>query len=180
MRLSLRKVAQVVFVFACCVLFNCMYVLLVKRNANTITYPLDSRATSTGQGEQYQNGDRRASDTDKLKFIPHQRLPPVLAVVNSVDVSGRKVSSLDRRKRSLDYYPGNVVHERRHLDVKSLRNLGRGGSYVAQLDQTLPQRKTELSDIFISVKTTKKFHHDRLDLILDTWFVMARDQVSIN
>ena len=36
-----------------------------------------------------------------------------------------------------------------------------------------------LNDIFISVKTTKKFHRSRLDVIARTWFVLARDQVSL-
>ncbi|KAI1301577.1 Fringe glycosyltransferase [Halotydeus destructor] len=33
-----------------------------------------------------------------------------------------------------------------------------------------------LKQIYISVKTTKKFHNSRLDLILRTWFILARDQ----
>ncbi|XP_053955564.1 fringe glycosyltransferase isoform X1 [Anastrepha ludens] len=35
---------------------------------------------------------------------------------------------------------------------------------------------TELDDIFISVKTTKNYHHIRLALIIKTWFQLARDQ----
>ncbi|CAL4122255.1 unnamed protein product [Meganyctiphanes norvegica] len=35
---------------------------------------------------------------------------------------------------------------------------------------------TSLDDIFISVKTTKSFHKTRLDLILKTWFPLARQQ----
>lgn len=37
-------------------------------------------------------------------------------------------------------------------------------------------RPTTLNDIFISVKTTKKFHEKRLKLVLDTWFQFAKDQ----
>lgn len=36
---------------------------------------------------------------------------------------------------------------------------------------------TDLDDIFISVKTTKNFHATRLDVIIKTWFTLARDQV---
>ena len=36
----------------------------------------------------------------------------------------------------------------------------------------------DLDDIFISVKTTKKYHNERLKLIVETWFQLARDQVS--
>ena len=39
---------------------------------------------------------------------------------------------------------------------------------------------TSLSDIFISVKTTKKFHSTRLDIILKTWFNLAKEQVFIS
>ncbi|XP_042219211.1 fringe glycosyltransferase-like [Homarus americanus] len=35
---------------------------------------------------------------------------------------------------------------------------------------------TTLDDVFISVKTTKNFHKTRLDLILKTWFNLARQQ----
>ena len=34
-------------------------------------------------------------------------------------------------------------------------------------------QQTRQHDIFISVKTTKKFHRSRLDVILDTWFQLA-------
>ncbi|GIX84702.1 fringe glycosyltransferase [Caerostris darwini] len=35
---------------------------------------------------------------------------------------------------------------------------------------------TNLDDLFISVKTTKNFHQSRLNVILRTWFVLAREQ----
>lgn len=38
--------------------------------------------------------------------------------------------------------------------------------------------QTELNDIFISVKTTAKYHQSRLDLLLKTWYLLAREQVS--
>lgn len=34
----------------------------------------------------------------------------------------------------------------------------------------------EQSDIFISVKTSKQFHEKRLDVILKTWFQLAKDE----
>ena len=39
---------------------------------------------------------------------------------------------------------------------------------------------TTLDDLFISVKTTKNFHNSRLDVIIKTWFTLAREQVTIN
>lgn len=35
-----------------------------------------------------------------------------------------------------------------------------------------------LNDIFISVKTTKNYHDNRLALIIKTWYQLAKDQVS--
>jgi hypothetical protein len=37
---------------------------------------------------------------------------------------------------------------------------------------------TELNDIFISIKTTGKFHRNRIDLLLKTWLTLASDQVT--
>lgn len=36
---------------------------------------------------------------------------------------------------------------------------------------------TSLGDIFISVKTTSNYHKSRLDVILKTWFTLAREEV---
>lgn len=36
-----------------------------------------------------------------------------------------------------------------------------------------------LGDIFIAVKTTKKFHQSRVELLLDTWISQASEQVSV-
>lgn len=36
----------------------------------------------------------------------------------------------------------------------------------------------ELDDLFISVKTTKANHNNRLEIILKTWFQMAKEQVK--
>lgn len=38
-------------------------------------------------------------------------------------------------------------------------------------------RRTQLNDIFISVKTTAQFHRNRVDLLLRTWFQLATDQI---
>ncbi|XP_046650929.1 fringe glycosyltransferase-like [Daphnia pulicaria] len=41
---------------------------------------------------------------------------------------------------------------------------------------TTTKPHTTLDDIFISVKTTKNFHASRLDVIIKTWFTLAREQ----
>ena len=42
------------------------------------------------------------------------------------------------------------------------------------------KRNSTLDDVFISVKTTKKFHESRVSLQLETWFNLAREQVSFS
>ncbi len=37
-----------------------------------------------------------------------------------------------------------------------------------------------LSDIFITVKTTKMYHDTRLALIIKTWFQLAKEQVKVD
>jgi hypothetical protein len=38
---------------------------------------------------------------------------------------------------------------------------------------------TQLSDVFISVKTTRNYHKWRLPVVLKTWFQLAKDQVRL-
>lgn len=38
---------------------------------------------------------------------------------------------------------------------------------------------TSLDNVFISVKTTKHYHHSRLPAIIDTWFQFAKNQVCV-
>ncbi|XP_060071856.1 fringe glycosyltransferase-like [Ylistrum balloti] len=40
-------------------------------------------------------------------------------------------------------------------------------------------RRTEIDDIFIAIKTTKKYHIRRLKLLLDTWIPLAREETYI-
>lgn len=39
-------------------------------------------------------------------------------------------------------------------------------------------KRTELEDIFIAIKTTKKYHANRLKLLLDTWIALAKEEVT--
>lgn len=42
-----------------------------------------------------------------------------------------------------------------------------------------PQPSLELTDIFIAVKTTGRFHKTRLALLLETWISRTKDHVSV-
>lgn len=50
-----------------------------------------------------------------------------------------------------------------------------GGEKVEQEADDIAVTRQE--DLFISVKTSKKFHRERLEVILKTWYQLARDQV---
>ncbi|XP_009896321.2 beta-1,3-N-acetylglucosaminyltransferase radical fringe [Dryobates pubescens] len=66
---------------------------------------------------------------------------------------------------------------------------GRGGGLTASPQPVLKSRlrpaggsareSLELKDIFIAVKTTRKYHKSRLDLLLQTWISQARGQTFI-
>ncbi|ELU08731.1 hypothetical protein CAPTEDRAFT_214262 [Capitella teleta] len=67
-------------------------------------------------------------------------------------------------RRISELHPGDIPRRVRKLgnSVKVLR----------------PKEETELQDVYISVKTTRKYHRDRLDLLLKTWVMFAQDVLS--
>ena len=93
------------------------------------------------------------------------KAPETLAGRTTVNL--HKVSDLSRRERS-------IASVKSGSESKQPNN--RNSSTKATPSAPESSRQTELNDIFISVKTSK-WNHDRLDLILDTWYIMARDQV---
>lgn len=61
---------------------------------------------------------------------------------------------------------GDGGREQKDLQVHQPEGYGTEGSLT-------------LGDIFIAVKTTKRFHQSRMELLLDTWISRAREQVSM-
>lgn len=62
-------------------------------------------------------------------------------------------------------------------DSKDKTVLGRNGGGLSGF-RTL--ESLELKDIFIAVKTTKKYHRSRLELLIETWISEAKEQVRID
>ncbi|XP_063962068.1 fringe glycosyltransferase-like [Lytechinus pictus] len=56
--------------------------------------------------------------------------------------------------------------------TRSIHRNGPGGSRPPGTES-----KTEISDVFIGVKTTRKYHSSRLQLILDTWYSLAPEEI---
>ncbi|KPP58543.1 beta-1,3-N-acetylglucosaminyltransferase radical fringe-like, partial [Scleropages formosus] len=53
------------------------------------------------------------------------------------------------------------------------------GAPQAGLPGSPPREQLELTDIFIAVKTTKKYHKSRLELLFQTWISQAKEQTFI-
>lgn len=70
----------------------------------------------------------------------------------------------------IDSYQQTLDERSKREDSDQVQDLGQ---FAAQSEII---SDNGLSDIFISVKTTKKFHQSRLNLILRTWFELAREQ----
>lgn len=55
------------------------------------------------------------------------------------------------------------------------------GAYLGENGSGLPGSRSgdllKLKDIFIAVKTTKKYHKSRLELLIQTWISKAKEQV---
>lgn len=75
--------------------------------------------------------------------------------------------------------------------IKSLQGGGGSGRARTVYDLHLPRSPSfvgrgigrdfdsVLKDLFISVKTTKKYHHPRLVILLETWVSLVKGQVSV-
>lgn len=73
-----------------------------------------------------------------------------------------------REKRSFSAYFTKLARGRRDAD-KPPR---------ASAEEPPPAEDLRPSDVFIAVKTTKKFHQSRLNLLLDTWISRNLQQVK--
>lgn len=69
----------------------------------------------------------------------------------------------------------NDVHKRT-TDTKDSTVLGKVGG----LSGLKALESLELKDIFIAVKTTKKYHRSRLELLIQTWISQAKEQVRLD
>ena len=67
-----------------------------------------------------------------------------------------------------------------HSKTVRLRAVAAGSaSNSKKIIGTNKETPTTLRDIFISVKTTSKYHVSRIRLIQKTWYALARDDVSL-
>lgn len=158
MRWKLRKLMQGIALFVCIVAVNVLYVIIAQGSVERDESSVDHK--SPGQVDSGQNGAR------------------LVSARNATDLRQKAGHVPDRARRSLENYlptdrlkdGANESNEfnRKPLDPREAINA------------FLHSKHTELSDVFITVKTTRKFHEERIQLLLDTWVVMGRDVVSTN
>ncbi|GJQ75753.1 fng [Trypoxylus dichotomus] len=72
---------------------------------------------------------------------------------------------------------GNIVKLGNYLDEdRDTYDAGEATSEIPSVTATMRPPTTKLNDVFISVKTTKLYHRQRLPIILKTWFQLAKAQ----
>lgn len=122
-----------------------------------------------------------------LVVAQHQRVQ-VDEVPNQREMGTRSLQSMDtlatdgvkavqqpvnteaQAKKGFSAYFSKLTRGRREADKPA-------GSAQSATDAS-PAEDISADDIFIAVKTTKKFHQSRLNLLLDTWISRNTQQVS--
>ena len=90
----------------------------------------------------------------------------------------RSRGTRDREGEQAEGLPSVSVNTQRKIASLVQRERIDEGSFAGSPGQPQAHRQTELSDIFISVKTTQKFHQSRVGVLLETWVTLARSVVS--
>ena len=112
-----------------------------------------------------------------------------------LQVSGWQERAPRSISRDYDAFNSNLVipvgdpgSEQKSHDAKVTSRTGATDANIAQnsynniialASRTSKPAGTLLSDLFISVKTTRNYHKWRLPVILKTWFQLAKDQVRV-
>lgn len=102
-----------------------------------------------------------------------------LIILWQVDVPLNQVSGSQNVGASGSLRTAREIKEKPPISSQNeqLKNLKTNQRKVAAFKENVSNSQTSLDDLFISIKTTKSFHHSRLSVILRTWFILARDQV---
>lgn len=101
-----------------------------------------------------------------------------LQSVAEVDVDGGVQQSdqeaQDGRKKGFSAYFSKLTRTRREAEKASI-----GAAAGSSAPSSAPAEELRPHDLFIAVKTTKKFHQPRLELLLETWISRNVQQVSL-
>ena len=117
-------------------------------------------------------------------FIKLAAIVFVIGIVIILHGNNTSSSSSVSRGTLLSVYiaPTQADDEGKQVRVDVPRESGGRSSSVQTLDRqkktAVPGHINNLTDVFISIKTTGKFHRSRVDLQIRTWFKLAKDQVK--
>jgi len=90
---------------------------------------------------------------------------------------GRTDSGVNENNRFILNNKIHKIYWRTSLWEREKREVRGGSKFIQALHPTGGKEKTVLpEDVFIAVKTSKKFHKSRLDVILKTWFQLVKKQ----
>ena len=92
--------------------------------------------------------------------------------LQSLDSAAREETSQPQEKKGFSAYFTKLTRGRRDVDKPTQ-------SSASPADPP-PAEDISAGDLFIAVKTTKKFHQSRLNLLLDTWISRNVQQVRTN
>ncbi|KAG7459974.1 hypothetical protein MATL_G00216290 [Megalops atlanticus] len=137
--------------------FTCLVVLLVAAQHQRIQVAETPTGREVGM-RSLQSLDSMGANTGAR---PDQGPPRSQAQDNSQPAN----------KRGFSAYFSKLTRDRREVD--------RPASQAESATEAAPAEDIDPSDIFIAVKTTKKFHQSRLNLLLDTWISRNMQQTYI-
>ncbi|KAF7647628.1 hypothetical protein LDENG_00169250 [Lucifuga dentata] len=113
--------------------------------------------------------------------LPRPHVRPVQVGNGSADsehrrgASGPSGTSIKTHiSRDGDQSPERRTHSH-SVPERGARHEGKAGGFAGSRFQDL----LELKDIFIAVKTTRKYHKSRLELLFQTWISQAKEQTYI-
>ena len=92
--------------------------------------------------------------------------------LQSLDNAAHEETSQPQEKKGFSAYFTKLTRGRRDVDKPKQSS--------ASAADPPPAEDISASDLFIAVKTTKKFHQSRLNLLLDTWISRNVQQVRTN
>jgi len=169
MRLRAKKLAlrAVLVCFGIC--YTTVLVIWITQTTNG---HISIASASDGHHSSHLNPE----DTDFLSFqerVPRSVIDNKIDNEKSIQVS---THSNDNQNIAKESYQSSS-------HISNNANLVNSSDFNNHIDRLKEIHKnkfpiTTLNDIFISVKTTKNFHSTRLDVILRTWFTLAKDQVN--
>lgn len=105
--------------------------------------------------------------------------PPSLLMVEADPSPGKAVEERDasaaapKGAQTFSAYINKLTRVRR--DVEQVATPSAEGSGASKP----PVEDVTANDVFIAVKTTKKFHRSRMDLLMDTWISRSKEQTYI-